>query len=326
MSAKLTGEELLRVQIIKNLLEIEPKTTKAPIDVELWVQYNVSKKEYDTYTYRIINNYVLDKDAKSKIFTISGTVKDLRNRTESDHESRMVAYLSERGLILDRTRPTKDELLVVNYNRSLFCSGEKKSIKSLFNITISYLFYNDREITKDRLENLFTHGTTEIRILDENRKGSITQLVKSTTSMIEFPTETIIMEPITEKTKRSGGNQFITQSETTKAWNAIGKDIEKYPQLANQINMKHDEVEQIKKMSFLNDTLMAFTTEYQNSFGNNMVKDQKHEDFEKTFKTMLNQFQSLAIIKQEEETKINKGNSQTLNDNSKRIKTEVLDK
>ena len=296
MTAQISEEDIHKAEFIKALLEIEPKTTKPPKNTNVWVQYIVSKKEYDEYIYKITNNNIVDNEGKNKVFTISGTVKNLGNRTETDHESRMIAYLCERGLIYDRTRPTKDELLVVNYNKSLFSTSDRKSSKVLFNRTISYLFFNDRDITKDRLVGLFSHGTTEIRIFDENKKGSVTQLVKSTKSMIEFPADPTLIGNSHEKPRRVSGNTFVQKSETTKAWDAINRDMEKYPELANQLKTTPEEVHQMRKMHSLRDQLIYFGTEYENTFGNSMVKDSSHEKFEVTLKNLMNQFQALNIV------------------------------
>ncbi|RIB07863.1 hypothetical protein C2G38_2213207 [Gigaspora rosea] len=249
MTNQISEENLYKVEFIKALLEIEPKITKVPKNA----------------------------NGKNKVFTISGTVKDLGNRTETDHESQMIAYLCEKGLIYDRTRPTKDEL----------------------------------DITKDRLVGLFSHGTTEIQIFDKNKKGSVIQL-----------------------TNKSFWKYLYPKSETTKAWDAISRDMKKYPELSDQLKTTSEEVHQMRKMHFLRDQLLYFVTEYENTFGNSMVKNSNHEKFEITLKNLMNQFQALNIIQliKQESVESNLASSKNasssnnpyLLNNSKKVKTEII--
>ncbi|CAG8847000.1 7509_t:CDS:2, partial [Racocetra persica] len=80
---------------------------------------------------------------------------DLTNRTETDHESRMMGHLREVGYFHDSRRPTNDEMRIVKYNNALYIDPSKSE--------------------------------TVVTNIDENPKATIQKLVKSPRSMIIFP-------------------------------------------------------------------------------------------------------------------------------------------
>ncbi|RIB26381.1 hypothetical protein C2G38_2030247 [Gigaspora rosea] len=153
-------------------------------------------------------------------------------------------------------------------------------------------------------------------------------------SMIEFPADPTLIGNSHEKPRRVFGNTFVQKSETTKAWDAINRDMEKYPELANQLKTTPEEVYQMRKMHSLRDQLIYFGTEYENAFGNSMVKDPSHEKFEVTLKNLMNQFQALNIVQPRKTESVDSNltssknasisNNPYLVNNSKKIKTETL--
>ncbi|CAG8850955.1 15624_t:CDS:1, partial [Racocetra persica] len=128
-----------------------------------------------------------DGENENQKYVISGIVKDLTNRTETDHESRMIGHLCEVGYFHDSRRLANDEIRIVKYNNALYIDPSKSGINSLFRNTIQYLFFNNMETTKERVRKLFQYAETVVTIIDKNPKATIQKLVKSPKSMIIFP-------------------------------------------------------------------------------------------------------------------------------------------
>ncbi|CAG8827398.1 29722_t:CDS:2, partial [Racocetra persica] len=181
-----TEGELKKYAFLKSLLNLKPERTKPPVNAELRVQYKVVKSDNATYTYTITNRVTPDRENENQKYVISGIVKDLTNRTETDHESRMMGHLHEIGYFHDSRRPTNDEMHIVKYNNDLYIDSSKSGIISLFKNTIKYLFLNNMETTKERVRKLFQYAETVITIIDENPKATIQKLVKSP-SIEDYP-------------------------------------------------------------------------------------------------------------------------------------------
>ncbi|CAG8848663.1 11423_t:CDS:2, partial [Racocetra persica] len=131
-----------------------------------------------------------DGENENQKYVISGIVKDLTNRTETDHESRMMGHLREVGYFLDSRKPTNDEMRIVKYNNALYIDPSKSE--------------------------------TVVTIIDENPKATIQKLVK----VQEGNNATDIQE----KHQRKNNTCFVKRSETTKALGAIARSIEDFPQ------------------------------------------------------------------------------------------------
>src|SRR5690242_20516126 len=153
-----TEGELKKCAFLNSLLNLKPEKTKPPVNAKLWVQYKVVKSDNATYTYTIINRVTPDGENENQKYVISGIVKDLTNRTETDHESRMMGHLREIGYFHDSRRPTNDEMRVVQYNNDLYIDPSKSGISSLFKNTIQHLFFNNMETTKERVRKLFHYA------------------------------------------------------------------------------------------------------------------------------------------------------------------------
>ena len=315
---KLTNDELAKINFFNSVFNFEPAKTKAPADAGLWVQYKTAKKEIVTYEYIITNRTTYEEKHVNDIYTITGIVKDLSTRVERDHKSRMIASLCERGLIMDRSKASKEELLIVNYNKALFSDSSKKSIKVLHKHTFHYLFFNEKNITKERVGDILKYGTTVIRITDENPKASIRDLVKGTRSMIEFPESSSA-----DITKKSSINNHVTimqPSYMTKGWNTIKKDLEKYPDIATQIGKTTAEVEEIANMSLINDTVNMLAGQFAKEYGNKMTMAHDVEVIGQKIIELSKLFASINLTPPPNENKNQTEDNK--NDSNKRIKKE----
>jgi hypothetical protein len=312
----ITEEELRKLSFLDKVLNFDPSSKKRDPNAEFWVQYTQKKGEHTKYTYTITNHVTAEENNNNKIFVISGSVKDLSSRVEGDHESRMIASLCERSIINDKNKATKNELLVVNYNKALFMDNSRKSVKTLFNHTFRYLFYNEKEITKTRVENILSHETTVISIIDENPKQSITSLVRSTKSMIEFPDNNSTIENNTQRDKSHVA--FIKQSNMTKGWSIIKKNIEKYPSIADHLGKSKEEIDTNVDMYSMADTLSVFCSQFSNRFGNNMEKPKEIETVENNIKELIESLAKINIVSDMNLDQSKNG----LNSNNKRVKEE----
>ena len=313
-----TEEELKKYAFLNSLLKTKPEKTKPSVNAELWVQYKVVKSDNAIYTYTITNRVTPDGENENQKYVISGIVKDLTNRTETDHESRMMGHLREIGYFHDSKRPTKDEMRIVKYNNDLYIDPSKSGISSLFKNTIKYLFFNNLETTKERVRKLFQYTETVITIIDENPKATIQKLVKSPRSMIIFP-EGNNTTDIQERHQRKNNMCFVNKSETTKALDAIARSIEDFPHIANIVNKSPDELNVMLSLSTLSDQVDMVNQNLVNNFGDNMVKGNIIEQLELKLNEITKLLKNLDLGAQNEKLVYdNNSDSST----SKRIKVE----
>ncbi|CAG8799313.1 217_t:CDS:2, partial [Racocetra persica] len=220
-----------------------------------------------------------DGKSENQKYVISGIVKDLTNRPETDHELRMMGYLREVGYFHDSRRPANDEMYIVKYNNTLYIGPSKSGINSLFKNTIQYLFLNNMETTKERVRKLFQYAETVVTIIDENPKATIQKLVKSLRSMIIFP-EGNNATDIQEKYQQKNNTCFVKRSETTRALGTIVQSIENFLQMANIVNKLPDELNTILSLSTLSDQVRMVNQNLTKDFGDSMVKGSIVEQLE----------------------------------------------
>ncbi|CAG8841737.1 27521_t:CDS:1, partial [Racocetra persica] len=155
-----TEGELKKYAFFNSLLNLKPERTKPPVNAELWIQYKVVKSDNATYTYTITNQVTLDGKNENQKYVISGIVEDLTNRTETDHESRIIGHLREVGYFYDSRRPTNDEMRIVKYNNTLYIDLVKVVSIHFLKILSNTFFFNNMETTKERVRKLFQYAET----------------------------------------------------------------------------------------------------------------------------------------------------------------------
>ncbi|CAG8841368.1 7349_t:CDS:2, partial [Racocetra persica] len=210
-----------------------------------------------TYTYTITNRVTPDGENKNQKYVISGIVKDLTNRTETDHESQIMGHLREVGYFHDSRRPANDEMRIVKYNNALYIDPSKS----------------------ERVRKLFQYAEIVVTIIDENSKAIIQKFVKSPRSMIIFP-EGNNATNIQEKHQRKNNTCFVKRSETTRALGTIVQSIKNFPQVANIVNKSPDELNTMLSLSTLSDQVRMVNQNLTKDFGNSMVKGSIVEQLE----------------------------------------------